>query len=329
MGVLVVPKGLALALSALATVPAVSAQRPSGAEFGAFGSLASFAARFDLRAGAGAGGRVGYFIRPAWEIEIEIGAERAADQSVTTNTPLTLAGAHVLYNVGDDQPTWYLLGGYARPQFRGTPPRRFSDNAAVVGVGGRMFLWSRLALRADFRALYTLNSHLPPSRGAGHLVATAGVSYFTIGGPPPDTDRDGVRDARDACPDTPFGASVDGRGCPSDSDADGSWDGVDRCPDTPPGVFVDAVGCPVDSDIDGIFDGIDQCPNTPLGIAVDARGCPKDDDGDGMDDAHDRCPGTPAGVTVDRVGCPLDGDIDGIPDSFDRCPNTPSARQST
>lgn len=301
----------------------VSAQRPSGVEFGAFGSLVSFTPRFDLRAGVGGGGRIGYLFRPAWEIEVEVGVQRAPNQDAATHTSLTLAGAHVLYNVGDDQPTWYLLGGYARPQFRGTPPRHFTDNAAVLGLGGRMFLANRLALRADFRALYTFNSHLPPSRGAGHLVATAGLSYFTTGGPPPDTDRDGVPDVGDACPYTPFGASVDRMGCPSDSDADGHWDGIDRCPDTPAGVIVDSVGCPVDSDIDGVFDGIDQCPNTPVGAPVDARGCPKDADGDGVDDTRDRCPGTPAGVTVDDVGCPKDSDWDGVPDSFDRCPGTP------
>jgi outer membrane protein OmpA-like peptidoglycan-associated protein len=313
---------LALGFVALATAPTLVAQRPSGVEAGAFGSLASFTPRFDLRAGVGGGGRVGYFLRPAWEIELEVGAERTTNQGVVANTSLTLAGAQVLYNIGDYQPTLYLLGGYARPQFRGTPPGRFSDNAAVLGLGGRMFLGNRLALRADVRTLYTFNSHLPPSRGAGHLLATAGVSYFTIGGPPPDTDRDGVADTRDACPDTPYDATVDRRGCPSDSDADGHWDGLDRCPGTPAGVFVDSVGCPVDSDVDGVFDGIDQCPNTPVGVPVDARGCPKDADGDGVDDARDRCPGTPAGVTVDDVGCPRDSDRDGVPDSFDRCPGT-------
>lgn len=318
-------KRLALSLCTLAIVPALGAQRPHGVEFGAFGSLASFTPRFDLRAGVGGGGRVGYFFRPAWEVEIEVGAERATEQGVTTNTSLTLAGAHVLYNIGDVQPTWYLLGGYARPQFRGDPPRRFSDNAAVFGLGGRMFFLSRLAARFDVRALYTFNSHLPPSRGAGHLLATAGVSYFTGGAPPLDTDRDGVTDPRDACPATPFGATVDRRGCPSDSDADSHLDGLDRCPDTPSGVFVDSVGCPVDSDTDGVFDGIDQCPNTTFGVPVDARGCPKDADGDGVDDSHDRCPGTPAGVTVDEVGCPKDTDQDGVIDSADRCPNTPPA----
>lgn len=316
-------KRLALVLSALVAASALSAQRPGGIELGAFGSLASFTSRFDLRTGVGGGGRVGYFFRPAWAVEVEVGAERATNQGVTTNTTLTLAGAHVLYNIGDYQPTWYVLGGYARPQFRGTPPGRFSDNAAVLGLGGRMFLLNRLAVRADFRALYTFNSHLPPSRGAGHLVATAGVSYFTTGGPPPDTDRDGVPDARDACPFTPFGATVDHNGCPADGDADGVLDGLDRCPDTPTGLFVDANGCPADTDLDGVFDGVDQCPNTPLGVPVDARGCPRDADADGVDDAHDRCPGTPAGVAVDEVGCPRDGDKDGVTDSFDRCPGTP------
>ena len=325
MGVLKTMKRFALWLLLLAPVPALAAQHPGGVEVGAFGSLTSFTPRFDLRAGVGAGGRAGYFFRPAWEIEVELGAESATNQGVSTNTSLTLGGVHVLYNVGDDQPTWYLLGGYTRSQFRGAPPRRFGDNAAVFGVGGRMFVLDRLALRADFRALYTFNSHLPPSRGAGHLVATAGMSYFTVGGPPLDSDRDRVPDARDACPDTPLGATVDRNGCPSDSDADGHLDGLDRCPDTPAGVFVDSVGCSMDSDSDGVFDGIDQCPNTAAGIPVDARGCPKDADGDGVDDAHDRCPGTAAGVAVDDAGCPRDSDQDGVPDTADRCPNTPPA----
>lgn len=317
-----VVKRLGLPLLVLAGVSTLAAQRPGGVELGAFGSLASFTARFDLRTGVGGGGRVGYFFRPAWAAELEFGGQRATNQGVTTNTSLTLAGAQILYNIGEDQPTWYVLGGYARPQFRGVPPRRFSDHAAVVGLGGRMFLLDRLALRADFRALYTFNSHLPPSRGAGHLVATAGVSYFTSGGPPPDTDRDGVPDLRDACPFTPFGATVDHHGCPSDADTDGVLDGMDRCPDTAPGLFVDSVGCPADTDLDGVFDGIDQCPNTPLGVPVDARGCPKDADADGVDDAHDRCPGTPAGVAVDGTGCPRDADKDGVSDTYDRCPGT-------
>src|SRR5439155_1249606 len=102
---------------------------------------------------------------------------------------------------------------------------------------------------------------------------------------------------------TPLGATVDARGCPTDSDKDGVYDGLDKCPNTPAGATVDASGCPTDSDSDGVPDGIDQCPNTPAGVQVDPKGCPVDADGDGVPDDRDKCPNTPAGSKVDANGC--------------------------
>jgi outer membrane protein OmpA-like peptidoglycan-associated protein len=311
-----------LLAAAFLAAPTLAAQRPGGVEIGAFGSLGSFTPRFDLQVGTGGGGRIGYFLGPTWEIELEGSVERATVEGGGKSIPLTLAGVHALYNFGDDRRTFYLIGGYARPQFRGTPPGRFSDNAAVLGVGGRMFLGYRFAVRTDIRGLYTFSSHLPPTRGAGHMLVTAGFTYFTIGGPASDGDADGVADSRDACPLTPPGATVDRKGCPSDSDSDGHFDGLDRCPDTPLGAFADSRGCPVDSDGDGVFDGFDQCANTPGGLPVDVRGCPRDSDGDGVDDGNDRCPNTPAATPVDETGCPRDGDKDGVHDGLDRCPGT-------
>jgi OOP family OmpA-OmpF porin len=62
-----------------------------------------------------------------------------------------------------------------------------------------------------------------------------------------------------------------------DSDRDGIPDSLDKCPDTPIGVEVDEFGCPEvvqkDSDGDGVFDDIDECPDTPVGAIVDDRGC--------------------------------------------------------
>jgi outer membrane protein OmpA-like peptidoglycan-associated protein len=138
-----------------------------------------------------------------------------------------------------------------------------------------------------------------------------------------DSDKDGVIDPRDDCPDTPQGAIVDERGCPIDSDGDGVWDGIDRCPNTPRGATVDEWGCPKDSDGDGVWDGIDRCPNTPRGATVDEWGCPSDSDGDGVWDGIDRCPNTPRGAIVDEWGCPSDSDGDGVWDGIDQCPNTP------
>jgi outer membrane protein OmpA-like peptidoglycan-associated protein len=99
---------------------------------------------------------------------------------------------------------------------------------------------------------------------------------------------------------------VDARGCPSDSDKDGLCDGIDQCPDTPAGAPVDEKGCPKDSDGDGVPDYLDQCPNTPAGMGVDEKGCPKDTDGDGVSDDKDLCPNTQPGVKVDKDGCPIE-----------------------
>jgi OmpA-OmpF porin, OOP family len=139
-----------------------------------------------------------------------------------------------------------------------------------------------------------------------------------------DTDQDGVCDARDKCPGTPVGCTVDANGCPVDADKDGVCDGIDQCPNTPAGVKVDYKGCPMDSDKDGVPDGIDQCPGTPMGATVDAKGCPADADKDGVWDGVDQCPNTPAGAKVDSRGCPMDSDGDGVYDGIDKCPNTPA-----
>jgi OOP family OmpA-OmpF porin len=93
-------------------------------------------------------------------------------------------------------------------------------------------------------------------------------------------------------------------GCPLDSDKDGVFDGTDQCPDTPAGAKVDAKGCPTDADGDGVADGLDKCPGTPKGVKVNGEGCPIDSDGDGVTDDKDRCPDTPRGSSVDSQGCP-------------------------
>jgi outer membrane protein OmpA-like peptidoglycan-associated protein len=89
-----------------------------------------------------------------------------------------------------------------------------------------------------------------------------------------DTDRDGVVDSKDRCPNTPLGTKVDIYGCSLDSDQDGVVDYIDQCPNTLEGVEVDSKGCPLDSDQDGVVDYKDKCPKTKLGFEVDVNGCP-------------------------------------------------------
>jgi outer membrane protein OmpA-like peptidoglycan-associated protein len=155
---------------------------------------------------------------------------------------------------------------------------------------------------------------------------------------PEDTDKDGIEDERDACPEVigVVSALPGKNGCPlpPDRDQDGVFDPDDACPTEAGVVSLDAAknGCPLpkDSDGDGIADPQDACP-TEAGIVTSEpgkNGCaaPKDSDNDGVADSQDACP-TEAGVVSSepgKNGCvppPKDSDGDGIVDPQDACPN--------
>lgn len=125
-----------------------------------------------------------------------------------------------------------------------------------------------------------------------------------------DTDKDGIVDKEDECPNTPGLAEFNG--CP-DSDGDGIADKNDDCPNLAGDAKYN--GCP-DRDGDGVIDPNDKCPDTP-GLAKFA-GCP-DTDGDGVVDNEDDCPKV-AGPAANK-GCPWpDTDGDGVVDKDDLCP---------
>ena len=110
-----------------------------------------------------------------------------------------------------------------------------------------------------------------------------------------DTDKDGIPDNKDACPEV--AGLKEFNGCP-DTDGDGIPDKDDACPQVKgPKEFN---GCP-DTDGDGIPDKDDKCPDV-AGPAENA-GCPwPDTDGDGVLDKDDLCPEV-AGPASNK-GCP-------------------------
>jgi outer membrane protein OmpA-like peptidoglycan-associated protein len=302
----------------------LDAQRAHQFELGAFASVTRFDHLFNLDNQVGGGGRLAYFFTNVVSAELDGVYQSLTPRSGGASPTLAVGAASLVLNFGGARNLFYILGGYSRLDFEQGAPYRFTDEAIHGALGDRVFLGDRAALRLEVRGIYAPSTRFPGADWAGHVVGSLGLSVFAGGGPPADSDGDGVPDRREACPNTPAGATVDARGCPSDSDGDGVLDGLDRCASTPRGAHVDASGCPLDSDHDGVLDGIDQCPDTPAGATVDARGCPADADGDGVFDGIDQCPNTPAGAMVDKVGCPLDSDMDGVPDGIDKCPNTPS-----
>ena len=84
-----------------------------------------------------------------------------------------------------------------------------------------------------------------------------------------DTDKDGIPDSQDACPDVAGLAKF--QGCP-DTDGDAIIDSKDKCPTEPGLAKYD--GCPIpDTDGDGINDEEDKCPTQPG--TKSNNGCPE------------------------------------------------------
>ncbi|WP_205743319.1 OmpA family protein [Geobacter sp. FeAm09] len=222
------------------------------------------------------------------------------------------------------------------------------------GASVKYFLKDYLALRMDLRHIFVYRDMAARS----NFESTLGLS-FLLGYdknlrrvPPVDTDKDGVPDYLDKCPETPKGIKVDRDGCPVDSDGDGVPDYLDKCPGTPPGVKVDQNGCPLDSDGDGVPDYLDKCPGTPENTKVDKDGCPARS----TEPAETAAPpaGAEAGQEKPKAAAPvveppaaaarkepppgtattdciarlngvtlLDSDCDGVPNYLDKCPGTP------
>ena len=118
-----------------------------------------------------------------------------------------------------------------------------------------------------------------------------------------DSDRDGVTDTQDSCPQTPANTEVNETGCLADSDHDTIVDSLDLCPDTAANLTVDKDGCEPDTDKDGVVDRLDQCPDTAVNLSVNDIGCELDSDKDGVINEKDLCPDSVADATVDETGC--------------------------
>lgn len=132
---------------------------------------------------------------------------------------------------------------------------------------------------------------------------------LTFGRKIKDKDKDGIKNRKDDCPNTPGIPAFNG--CP-DTDGDGIMDKEDTCPEV--AGLKEFNGCP-DTDSDGIQDSEDKCPKV-AGLK-EFNGCP-DTDNDKVIDSEDECPEV-KGLLIFN-GCP-DTDEDGIRDSEDDCPN--------
>ncbi len=216
----------------------------------------------------------------------------------------------------------------------------------IFGAGVRVPLTYRLAARVDAHWLLqqgrakddTAVPPVPATAISSNWEFQAGLAW-TFGGPPQDSDKDGIPDALDKCPNEPEDKDgfEDSDGCPDlDNDGDGIPDDKDKCPNQAEDKdgFEDEDGCPdPDNDRDGIPDAQDKCPNQPetRNGYKDEDGCPDvlDSDDDGIPEDKDKCPHEKEDKDgfEDEDGCPdPDNDKDGILDINDKCPNQPETK---
>ena len=179
------------------------------------------------------------------------------------------------------------------------------DGAVKLLAGGGINFWFTDHLGLNVQTGY---NHGFQKDGTDYFQHSAGI-VIKFGAK--DTDKDGIPDKDDACPDV--AGPKEFNGCP-DTDGDGIPDKDDACPDV--AGLKEFNGCP-DTDGDGIPDKDDACPE--VAGPKEFNGCP-DTDGDGVPDKDDKCPDV-AGP-AENGGCPWpDTDGDGVLDKDDQCPN--------
>ncbi len=219
--------------------------------------------------------------------------------------------------------------------------KRWTGVVELFGQNGFTSDLASAPLEGDVAARYHIGHGLTATAGLGvGILAGVGTPMVrAFGGVMwvpqfnKDSDKDGVTDKDDGCPNNPEDKDnfEDTDGCPDpDNDEDGVLDTVDKCPaelEDSDG-FEDDDGCPdPDNDGDGFLDTQDACPDEAEDVDEfeDDNGCPDpDNDGDTIPDMRDECPLEPEDMDgfEDENGCPdLDRDGDGFPDATDKCPN--------
>ena len=169
------------------------------------------------------------------------------------------------------------------------------DGGVKLLAGGGINFWFTDHLGLNVQTGY---NHGFQKDGTDYFQHSAGI-VIKFGAK--DTDKDGIPDKDDACPDV--AGLKEFNGCP-DTDGDGIADKDDACPEV--AGLKEFNGCP-DTDGDGVPDKDDKCPD--VAGPAENGGCPwPDTDGDGVLDKDDQCVNE-AGPASNN-GCPEPNDDD-------------------
>ena len=169
---------LGMALACGATT--LGAQRSHRIELGGFGTYTRYDPIFGLERQFGGGGRLGVFLTNNIGLEVDGSVTKAAPTAGGPTTQVRFGSVSLVLSTGGT----YLLGGYSRLEMGVNPPYNFSLNAVHGGLGQRLFLTDRVALRIEARAYYPPNNPYFAGKKSLDATASAGLSVFLLGGGP-------------------------------------------------------------------------------------------------------------------------------------------------
>jgi len=156
-------------------------------ELGGFASYTRYDRAFQLANQLGVGGRLGYFFNDYIGLEVDANLARPLPKSGSgilvggqpgLRTQMRFGSVSLVINGGTGKSILYVLGGYSRLDMGVNPPYNFAVHAAHGALGDRIFLTNRLALRLEARAYYAPKNCCLTQQWVGHVLGSAGLSYF-------------------------------------------------------------------------------------------------------------------------------------------------------
>lgn len=206
------------------------------------------------------------------ELSLLYGRNRVTGAADTTGVWSTmLNGVYEFENSSIFTP--FAKAGVGYEMYTNSHTNDFDGLLVDAGVGTKVDLTKRIALKLEGLYMYKMNNNAgrDGSNGEVHNIAALAGLNFAFG--------EKVQPAAPVEEPKPVAEEPKPEPKPAvvvlvDSDKDGVFDPQDQCPDSPSGFKVDEKGCNIDSDNDGVLDPADKCPDTPAGFKVDGDGCP-------------------------------------------------------
>jgi len=154
----------------------LGAQHGGQVEIGAFGSYTRYDSGLQLDDQFGGGARVGYFLGKHFSLEVDANVAQPLSQlSGVGKTTAVFGSASLVVSSGSA----YVLGGYSRLYMGPNPPYHSDLNALHGGLGERIFVGDRVALRLEARGYYRGPGGVQDSpHWVGHFAGIAGVSFL-------------------------------------------------------------------------------------------------------------------------------------------------------